>query len=435
MPDNSKIGSSSITQTSQTAQTRRIMGNTMWLTASSLGAKALAYIQFIFVARTFSPAEVGIYAVCLTGVLFAELLANLGLDRVIIREVARLETSSSRQLFDTSLLLKTSASVCTYFLCLGIFWWFYPEISHPYSAALPAFFAYVPLCALARSFESYFTAQEHMAIPALGQFAERFIMLITALAAWLGWCGFNTFLAAFPLGGLVRLSIPAILFLSHYKGKTPFTLSGGQTKKLISDSSWLFGVEILAVAYFRIDIFMLSKMANLYETGLYQAAYKIFDFGIAMFAGYLTAIFPAIARDSSRVRPGTLFKGAFIVFICLSLPLILLRQELLSFFKPEYVQAAPVLTCLMLTLPFIYINSLLANFAVATSKIRRLFFVAMPLLAINIGLNAELIPKYGILGSALATLGSELLLSGILVALLKPFACTTSTPALCNKTI
>lgn len=400
---------------------RRTVGNTVWLTASMAATRVLAYVQFILVVRAFSDVEVGIYAVCLTAVLFAELLANLGLDRVVIREVARVERSDARELFESSLLLKTAAALAAYALCLGVFWLVYPEIVAPHGPAVAMFLAYVPVCALARSFESHFTALERMAVPAVGQFAERLVMLAAGVAAWMGLIGFNMFLALFPLAAVVRTVIPAVLFFA-VRESGPLCLSGGRVLGLVSHSSWMFGVEIVAVAYFRLDIFMLSKMVDLGSTGLYQAAYKVFDFFIAMFTGYLTAIFPAMARNEMRLRPSILALGTAVVFVVFSVPVIALRTTVLGLFKPEYAEAAPVLVCLMLALPLVYANSMLANFAVAAHRVRTLFAVAVPMLCVNVGLNLGLIPRFGILGAALATLGSELLLGGVLLMALKPFS-------------
>lgn len=399
---------------------KRILGNTAWLTASSVFTRTVAYFQFLLAVKAFTEDQVGIYAVCLTCVLFAELLANLGLDRVVLREVARMGREASRQLFESSLSLKLAASFLAYALALGGFKLIYPEIFASYKWPVTFFLAYVPIAALARSFESHFTALERMAVPAFSQFFERLVMLAAALAAWFGWIGFGAFLALFPLAGMMRIAYPAAFFLKE-RGRHPFMLTAGQSVGLLSESSWMFAVEIVAVAYFRVDIFMLSKMADLRATAYYQTAYKIFDFFIAMFSGYLVAIFPAMSRQNLRIRPAMLALGSATVFVCFSLPVILFGEDLLRLFKPEYAVASPVLTCLMCALPLVYANSMLANFAVVAAKVRILCFIALPMLAVNVGLNFYCIPLFGILGSAMATLGSEILLGGALILALKPF--------------
>jgi O-antigen/teichoic acid export membrane protein len=94
-------------------------------------------------------------------------------------------------------------------------------------------------------------------------------MLAAALAAWLGLCGFDAFLAVFPWPPW--FGRPSRVFVFHRPGRrrdpAHFEIP---RHRLLSDSSWMFGVEIVAVAYFRVDIFMLSKMVDLRATGLYR---------------------------------------------------------------------------------------------------------------------------------------------------------------------
>lgn len=401
----------------------RTLGNTALLMGTTIATRGLAYVQFLLVVRAFSEYEVGFYAVCLTGMLMAEMLANLGLDRVVIRDLAceGRFNEESHKIFDNSVILKFVTSMFTYLLCLGIFRVAYPELYLDYWRALAAFFAYVPLCGLARCFENHFTAMEWMAIPAVGQIAERMVLLGAATAGWFGYLGLNGFLASFFLAALVRGAIPGVVFLYSRTDKR-LIFCRRQARRLLSDSSLLFALEIIAVAYFRVDIFMLSKMAGLASTALYQAAYKIFDFFIAMFTGYITAIFPAMARNDKRLSPAMLALGAAAIFVFFTVPVLLFRREIMGLFKPEYVQATNVLVCLMLTLPIVYANSLIANHAVATNNLRALMLVALFMLIVNILLNFALIPRFGILGAALATLAGEVLLIVLLLWILQPFS-------------
>ncbi|WP_243313655.1 oligosaccharide flippase family protein [Fundidesulfovibrio agrisoli] len=397
--------------------------NTAWLTMSSLVCKLLAYVQFVLVVRVFTGEEVGIYAVCITMVLFAEMAANLGLDRVVMREIARLGDQIEPEVFDNSLLIKLGASAISYSLCLGACAAFYPDIYGAYSWEFACFLLYIPAVALARSFESHFTALERMSIPAVGQLAERVAVLLTVMGAWLHWYGFGPFLALFPLAGLLRAAIPFGIYLPCRRCGA-LAVHGGHMRSLARQSSWMFAVELVAMAYFRVDIFLLSKLVDLRSTGMYQVAYKIFDFFIAMFSGYILAVFPAMARGGTRLRVSRLLLGSGAVLVLFALPVSAFGRQILGVFKPEYVDAAPALTCLMLALPLVYANSMFANFAVATAKIKVLFLIAVPMLGVNVGLNLVLIPHFNITGAALATLLSEVLLGAALLFALRPFAPT-----------
>ncbi len=384
---------------------------------SAMLAKMVAYVQFLIMVRAFTGYQMGVYAVCLTSVLMAELLANLGFDKVVIRRLAR---DPSTPFFETSLLMKACTSLVAYALCLAGLHLFYSGDLGVGNWALFSFFAYLPLSALGRSLESHFTALERMAIPAIGQCAERVVLLIFACLAWAGAIPFDVFLASFLGAGLVRVAIPGWLYCSE-RGAARLRLAQDQARGLLSASSWMFGVEVLAVIYFRVDIFMLSKMLGMKETGFYLTAYKIFEFFISLFSGYITAIFPAMSRDSSRLRPGVLLLGAVAIFFAFSLPVAIWRVDILAFFKPEYVKAQNALLCLVPTLPLIYMNTMFAIYAVATDRIPRLFKAAIPVLGLNISLNLVLIPWLGIQGAALATLLSEVGLCLVLLKLLDPF--------------
>jgi len=397
---------------------KRTLGNTAWLTASALTAKALAYVQFLVMVKAFTESQMGIYAVCLTSVLMAELLANLGFDKVVISKLAR---ERSTEFFETSFLLKGGTSFIAYAVCLtGLRLVYGDELPVSFGAML-AFFAYIPLAAWARSFESHFTAIERMAIPAASQSLERVVMMLAAVLAWWGVIGFDLFLASFMLAGLVRGAIPGWFYLRE-REREPLRFSSGKAKSLLSASSWMFGVEVLAVIYFRVDIFMLSKMLDMRETGLYLTAYKIFEFFIAVFSGYFTAIFPAMSRSADRLRPSMLILGAVTILLVFTVPVCIWRVPLLELFKPEYAEASQALFYLMLTLPLIYVNTLFALFAVASNQVPRLFAAATAILAVNVLLNLGLIPRMGIQGAALSTLLGEIVLNSMLVFLLRPFS-------------
>lgn len=399
----------------------RLLGNTLWLAASSGAARILAYVQFLLAIKAFTEEEVGIYAVLLTAVLFSEMLSNLGLDRVLVRETVNESLHGRGSLLRTAIRLKARMATATYVVSLCALYALYPEIFQKYRLAISLFMLYVPICAYGRCLESYFMAEERMDIPALAQIAERTILLSAAVLAWMEWIPFDGFLCALPVAGatragLSRLALPRKALPSLEK------VTRQTMRHLTAQSAWMFGVEIMALAYFRIDIFMISTYLDFRSAAFYQAAYKIFDFCIGIFTGYLLALFPTIARDTAQLKPRGLLLGAILTFVAFSLPVIALRDPILAFFKPEYVQASQALHILMLTLPFVFINALFANYAIAAAKTRELFLLAVPMLVVNVSLNAIYIPRYGIAGAAGTTLVGEIVLTFLFLVTMRPFS-------------
>ena len=110
-----------------------------------------------------------------------------------------------------------------------------------------------------------------------------------------------------------------------------------------------------------------------------------------------------------------------IVVLPVSLFIIWMRIPILSLFGPEYVQASKVLILLMLSLPLVFITSILANYAIATNCVGFLVKLAAILAFTNILLNWLLISKYSILGAAISTFICEIMSLFILLGKFKYF--------------
>jgi O-antigen/teichoic acid export membrane protein len=396
---------------------RTVVSNTAFLSGSALLTRFIAYLYFLIIARHFTAEQLGIYAVLVTTYLIAELLSNLGLDKIVVRDLARLSAEKRPELFSTALLIKTASSVFVYGLTLALFSLIYREITTSYLFESALFLASSLPIAFSRSMESYFTALERMSIPAVSQLLERCVILIFALGIVWEHVDFRTFLMAAFFAGCVRMVFLGLMFKGHH------VLSRwqgwSQTRSLISESERMLAIEVLAVIYFRVDVLMVSKLVDIGETGIYNVVYKIFDFFIALFAGFLMAVFPLMARGEAGKRfvPMLLVGACGLSFI--SLAVILLRLEVLALFGNEFLRGSSALAFLMIALPFVYVNSMLANLAIVEKKIDTLLWVAVALVSCNIGLNGLLIPPLRMEGAAITTLVCEMLNSLILIFVLK----------------
>jgi hypothetical protein len=216
-------------------------------------------------------------------------------------------------------------------------------------------------------------------------------MLAAALSAWLGWIGFDSFLAVFPLAAVSRVAYPGLLFLGG-REQRPLAFSRQKTFGLLSEASWMFAVEIVAVAYFRGDIFMLSKMVDLRSTGLYLTAYKISIF--------LSPCFPAISSPSfghvpegESDKPVHVGSGAGVVFLCFSCRSFCYARTSCAFSSrntskpPRFwpVSCSPCRGLLKLHA---------GQFCCGRSQGTYTLPPALPMLAINVGLNLGLVPVF-----------------------------------------
>jgi O-antigen/teichoic acid export membrane protein len=380
--------------------------------AANLLSRGIGYVYVILMARRLDARYIGAYAILVTSCTVVELFSNLGLDKILIREIASNPVRDGKGYFWAALPIRfamASLSAVSAWVLLLIFFKDQLPASPFYSALfLTAIF---PMVA-ARNCEAFLTAHEHLFPVALSQLTERAVTFGAVLLLFSGILSFSGLLCCAPVAALARLAIVTSatvrLWTRDIASKRP------SVKRLIRQAAELFSVEILALVYFRSDVFLLAKMGGLRETGIYQITYKIFDCCLSLFAGFLQAAYPRLVREKGRGSLKVMLGGGTALLAIPISIIILGRHLILSGIGPEYASGSTSLIWLMLTVPLVYITTTMANAAIAAGRVRILMLLAGFLLFTNVLLNLLLIPKWSINGAAFSTFACELLSASVL---------------------
>lgn len=376
--------------------------------AANLLSRAIGYGYIILMARRLDARYIGAYAVFVTSAMLLELVANLGLDKVLIREIASHSAVDGQQYFRAGLLIRLLVALPSLVLVWSLLLVFFGGqlLVNPITSAvyLSAIF---PIVA-SRNCESLLTAYERLFPVALSQLCEKVAIFGAVLLLILGVISFGGLLLFAPVASMLRLAVVGTYTARSWAAGLASSHRPA-VRLLVTQAIQLFAVEVLALVYFRSDVFLISKMDGMRKTGVYQVAYKIFDCCLSLFSGFLMAAFPSLIRDRSRRSLNLLLAGGVAL---LSIPVaivIAFRHLILGAIKPEYLSGSSSLVWLMLTVPLVYVTSTFANTAIAAGQIRILIFAAFLLLTTNIGLNLVLIPRWSIDGAAISTFACELL--------------------------
>ena len=176
----------------------------------------------------------------------------------------------------------------------------------------------------------------------------------------------------------------------------------------------------LVTVYYRIDSVLIFEIKGAHEAGIYGAAYRFLDPIQFVPVSVLAAVFPVMAavhdQDPERVRRLVQRAGDYLLIaaagvlggtVALSAPIV----DLLL--GPDYEASATVLPILMFAFVFISLGYLSGYLTTIVGKRWLLVGFAAGGAVLNIVLNIILIPPYGAVGSAWATVFTEAAVNGL----------------------
>lgn len=177
---------------------------------------------------------------------------------------------------------------------------------------------------------------------------------------------------------------------------------------------------VLITIYYRIDSVLLFNLRGAEEAGIYGAAYRFLDPLHFLPVSVMAATVPVMAalRESDPARMRRLIQrgGEYLVIAALgalavTIPLSPTIVDLVL--GDGYERTAGVLPVLMLAFVFISLGYLSGYLVPMVNKQWRLVGYAAFGAVANVGLNLLLIPSYGALGAAWATVVTEAAVNGL----------------------
>jgi O-antigen/teichoic acid export membrane protein len=173
---------------------------------------------------------------------------------------------------------------------------------------------------------------------------------------------------------------------------------------------------LLVIAYARIDGVLVYAIGGAHEAGLYNAIYNVLDQSHFVPVAIMTTLAPVLSAawpsDPERLLRASrmivellsiVSFGGLAVAIVASEPLVRLV------FGAEFVEAAPALPVLGGAFVLICYSYLNDNLLLVLGRQKRLLWISLVALVVNLAGNAALIPPFGFMGAAWMTLATQAL--------------------------
>ena len=386
---------------------KKYIENILWLTIEKGFSLTVGVIVGIYVARYLQPESYGLLNYSISFVSIFSIFSTLGLDQIIVRELAQAREKRDDYL-GTGFILKLSGSCFLLVVMLAVI------VFMKHQAFTNTLILIIASAELFKAFEviNYFFQSQ---VKSKYVVHTQLLINFTISMIKLGLVFYQAPLILFAIIIVIGSVLNAIGFIYTYQTQTA-TILGWKFNRIIAvnllKESWpltLYGLALHTQA--RIDQVMLGNMLNNYEVGQYSVALKFIEiFGfvpMVLMSTFTPAISKAkvIGESLYHNRLLNLYRLMFLAFIVVSIPIYFLAEEVVTFlYGSEYQPAGYLLSLFALRLFFSNMGVGKSIFIVNESLFKYSLLTVLIGAITNIGFNYLLIPIYASSGSILASM-------------------------------
>jgi O-antigen/teichoic acid export membrane protein len=388
---------------------RAIARNFGWLASEKAATLAVSLVVSVWLARYLGPAQFGQlnYAVAIVG-LFGT-FAYLGISGIAVRDLVE-KPDERDEVLGTLFVLKLIGALLAILLIVGVVWLAIEERRER---------ALVILLSVGMLFESasVISFWYHSRLEAKYVVAASMFSLIAGAGANVALLLARASLEAFVVVIVAQqgLNTAGLLYLYRAGGlsvaRWQFRIS--RAKSLLKQSWPLMLASMGSVIYLKIDQVMIGHMLGHSEVGVYAVAVRFSEVWYFIPTALAASLFPRIVKlkalPDREYRAGMerMYRFMVVAAIAVAIPVTLSAEPLIAMlYGSSYDGAARVLMIHIWACPAIFMAAVLSKWLISEElyvfSLTRHGFGA----ASNVALNVALIPRFGPIGAAVATVVS-----------------------------
>ncbi|WP_422412442.1 MULTISPECIES: flippase [unclassified Endozoicomonas] len=384
-----------------------VVKNTLWVISEKLFRLILSVFVSALVARHLKPEGFGVLSYYLAIIAVFTIIASLGFNRIIVREVAKDNSFLGKaEIISTAFILRFSASLLISLVCLVLSYFFVEQ------SALLSIIAF--LCVLFNAFDVLDFYEQ-----GVGSF--RIVSVLRALAFFLSAISkvimvyFGLSITSLFLGTLLEYFLIAVLFMRFCARENETSLISidffrvRKAKELLSES-W---PEIIAgfssILFMKQGQLMLFYMTSESEVGIYSAALRISEAWYFVPVAIVATTFPKLVELREISNQGYikaisyLFSVVIILSLAVSFFVTLFGGWLIdTVYGDLYSQSSTVLIIHVWASVFLSMGLVSGSWLVVEKKLKLNLYRNIFGLIVNFVSNMVLIPRFGASGAAIS---------------------------------
>lgn len=386
-----------------------MLANSSWLLADRLLRMSLALLVGAWVARHLGPGRYGELAYAIALVAFVTPLAMLGLEAIVVRDVAQ-EPGSAPTILGTAFALRMAAGIVA-----GVAIVIACAVLRPGDTTVIAMVAILALSLVLQSsdvVDLWFQSQARSKLTVV----SRAIAYCSASLVKIGLILSNAPLWTFALallGDTLLASIALVVVYRLSPCQARWRWDPALAQRLLKEG-WPFMLAGLSVAlYMRVDQVLLRELSDPRQLGLYSAILPLSQALHMVPMTVCMSLFPRMAM-LRRENPEAYERRSLQLFtlmawsgLSVSVVTALCAPWLVSILLGSgFAEAVPVLRWHALTNLFVFLGVAQSVTIVNDRQSHISLIKTICGAAVSVALNFALVPKWGAIGAAWAAIGS-----------------------------
>ena len=405
-----------------TSTKQTVAKNTFWFSLSQIGGRIIKSVIILYAARILGTAEYGLFSYAVTLAGFMSLFMDPGVNSVFMREIAK-APEDRHKIFSTTFAIKIALIIIGAAIIIFI---------GPFFSTLPGAKALLPIAALILTFDTFreFFLSLVRGVEKMEWDAAIFLLTNVAIVIFgFIYMAMNGTAQSLALGyalGTGVGAIAAVIVLREYLQDIVKQFSARLIKPILG-AAWPFAVTgALGMLFTNTDILIISWMKTASDVGIYSAAIRIIQI-LYLIPGVIQIttlpLFSRLAKVDNEKFRQILEQTVSVTFLA-SIPMaiggVILGTPIMSFlFGHAFASGGLAFKILMVTLVIDFPGSLIVNAIFVYNHQKSLIITSAIGGVSNVLFDVLLIPRWGMTGSAVATLIAQAISNGYLWYMMK----------------
>lgn len=398
-------------QLKSNAEISQILSNTSWLISERVFNLIVGLFVGVWVTRYLGSADYGIYSYALSFSMLFTAFASFGIDTIVIRDLVKFKEKRN-VLMGTSFGLKILGSSSSFLISIIVL--SFTNLDFSTKTFIWIIIANTIICSFG-VIDQYFQSRVESSYVVKTNTTAFIISSVVKIILILAQSSLLGFVLVLLIDSVIKAIGYIYFYIENGQSILEWSFDKSLAKSLVKES-WPLVFSGLAISVgMRIDQIMLKSFVEDTELGIYAVGVRLAELFAFIPMVISQSIYPKIIKinfETGRKKLSKIIGYIFYFLIFMSVAITIFgRFGVNLLYGEEFDSSTVVLQILIWTIPVTYLG-IITNKLLTVQGLQKIIFAKQfALTLLNISLNLYLIPRFGIIGAAWATLISDILIN------------------------